>query len=206
MGIKGWLVTGIAAIIVILGSVVGIQSCRIDNLQEELSYSKANEKALFAEKDSLKLNNRTLCLTVDQLNYINDSIIRKMNDVRSELKIKDKEIQELQYQLSEASKTDTLYLKDTIFRDKDFSLDTVKRNSWYSLRLQMKYPSEVIVTPSFKSERYVAMALRKEAVNPPKKCWIGRLFQRKHRIMEVIVEEKNPYIDIKEQRYIKIIE
>ena len=206
MGIKGWLITGTVALVAILGSSIAIQSCRINNLQEELSYSKANEKALFAEKDSLELNNRTLYLTVDQLNYINDSIIKKMNDVRSELKIKDKEIQELQYQLSEASKTDTLYLKDTIFKDRDFNLDTTKRNKWYSLRLQMKYPSEIIITPSFVSERYVAMSLKKETISPPKKCWIARIFQKKHKIMEVIVEEKNPYISIKEQRYVKIIE
>lgn len=206
MSIKSWIAIIAGIILTGLIATVSMQSARIRNLDKELSYSKANEKALFAEKDSLELNNRTLYLTVDQLNYINDSIIRKMNDARAELKIKDKEIQELQYQLSEASKTDTLYLKDTIFRDKDFSLDTTKKDNWYSLRLQMKYPSEIIITPSFKSERYVAMALRKETVNPPKKCWIARVFQKKHKIMEVIVEEKNPYIDIKEQRYIKIID
>lgn len=206
MKIKGWIYIGIVALVVALGVAVALQSSRIGSLKEQLSYSKANEKALFAERDSLELNNRTLYLTVDQLNCVNDSIIRKMNDARAKLKIKDKEIQELQYQLSEASRTDTIHVKDTIFRDKEFSLDTVKRDSWYSLRLQMKYPSEIVVTPSFKSERYVAMALRKETVNPPKKCWIGRLFQRKQRIMEVIVEEKSPYIDIKEQRYVKIID
>lgn len=206
MSIKSWIAIIAGIILTGLIATVSMQSARIRNLDKELSYSKANEKALFAEKDSLELNNRTLYLTVDQLNYINDSIIRKMNDARAELKIKDKEIQELQYQLSEASKTDTLYLKDTIFRDKDFSLDTIKKDGWYSLRLQLKYPSEIIVTPSFKSERYVAMALRKETVNPPKKCWIARVFQKKQKIIEVIVKEKNPYIDIKEQRYIKIID
>ena len=206
MKLRSWIYIIAGILFVGLVATVSIQSSKIESLNTELSYSKANEKALFAEKDSLELNNRTLYLTVDQLKYINDSIIEKMDGVRAELKIKDKEIKELQYQLSEASKTDTLYLKDTIFRDRSFSLDTVKKNEWYSLRLQMKYPSEIVVIPSFKSERYVAMALKKETVNPPKKCWIGRLFQRKQKIMEVIVEEKNPYIKIKEQRYIKIIE
>lgn len=203
---KKWIFIGTVLVIICLALSVIVQRMEIDNLKEDLYYSKANEKALFAERDSLELNTRELSLTIDELNYIRDSIIVKMNEARKEIGIKDREIKELQYQLSEASKSDTLYIKDTIFRDRDFSLDTIKKDNWYSLRLQMKYPSEIIVTPSFKSERYVAMALKKETVNPPKKCWIGRLFQRKQKIMEVIVEEKNPYIDIKEQRYIKIIE
>lgn len=206
MKIRSWIYLGIAIIVIGLAGTVSLQSLRIRNLKEDLSYSIANEKALFAEKDSLELNNRTLLLTVDQLNYVNDSIVQKMNEARERLKIKDREIQELQYQLSEASRTDTLHLRDTIFKDRDFSLDTTKRDRWYSLRLQMNYPSEIIVTPSFTSERYVAMSLKKETVNPPKKCWIARLFQRKHKVMVVDVEEKNPYIKIKEQRYIKIIE
>lgn len=137
---------------------------------------------------------------------MNDSILQKMNDVREKLKIKDKEIKELQYQLSEASKTDTLHIKDTIFKDRDFNLDTIKHDKWYSLRLQMSYPSEIIITPSFTSERYVAMYLKKETINPPKKCWIARIFQKKQKIMVVDIEEKNPYIKIKEQRYIKVVE
>lgn len=189
-----------------LSVTIAVQSSRIDNLREDLSYSKANEKALFSERDSLELNTRTLYLTIDQLNYMNDSILQKMNDVREKLKIKDKEIKELQYQLSEASRTDTLHIKDTIFKDRDFNLDTIKHDKWYSLRLQMSYPSEIIITPSFTSERYVAMYLRKETINPPKKCWIAKIFQKKQKIMVVDIEEKNPYIKIKEQRYIKVVE
>ena len=203
---KKWFYIIIGIVLLSLSVTIAVQSSRIDNLREDLSYSKANEKALFSERDSLELNTRTLYLTIDQLNYMNDSILQKMNDVREKLKIKDKEIKELQYQLSEASKTDTLHIKDTIFKDRDFNLDTIKHDKWYSLRLQMSYPSEIIITPSFTSERYVAMYLKKETINPPKKCWIARIFQKKQKIMVVDIEEKNPYIKIKEQRYIKVVE
>lgn len=203
---KKWFYIIIGIVLLSLSVTIAVQSSRIDNLREDLSYSKANEKALFSERDSLELNTRTLYLTIDQLNYMNDSILQKMNDVREKLKIKDKEIKELQYQLSEASKTDTLHIKDTIFKDRDFNLDTIKHDKWYSLRLQMSYPSEIIITPSFTSERYVAMYLKKETINPPKKCWIAKIFQKKQKIMVVDIEEKNPYIKIKEQRYIKVVE
>lgn len=49
----------------------------------------SNQKAFIAENSSLKEENRAFKFTVEQLNYYNDSILQKMNDVRKELKIKD---------------------------------------------------------------------------------------------------------------------
>lgn len=206
MGIKSWI-TAIAGVI-LLGLVVtiGIQHSRIDRLETDLSYSRANEKALFAERDSLEDNSRTLYLTVEQLNQINDSIIQKMNGMRRNLGIKDKEIQQLQYQLSEASKKDTIVFRDTLFRDPELQIDTTMGDKWYSIRLGLEYPSTIAVTPSFTSERYVNMYLKKETVNPPKKCWIGRVLQRKHKVMVVETWEKNPYIKVKEERFVKIVD
>lgn len=206
MNTKSWIYLIITSILIGLVSTVSMQSSRIRNLKEELSYSIANEKALFAEMDSLNEQGRVLQLTVEQLNYVNDSIIVKMNDVRRELGVKDRNIRELEYQLSEARKTDTLVLRDTIFRDPEFKVDTTLGDRWYSFHLKLEYPSTVIASPKFVSERYVVQSLRRETVSPPKKCWLGRLFQRKHIVMETVVEEKNPYMDIKRQKYIKIVE
>lgn len=59
------------------------------SLKEKLSISVSNEKAFIAENSSLKEENRTFKFTIEQLNYYNDSILQRMNDVRKELKIKD---------------------------------------------------------------------------------------------------------------------
>lgn len=206
MGIRGWLSIGVGIIVIGLIVTVSIQSVRIRNLDKELSYSRANEKALYAERDSLEDNSRTLYLTVEQLNQVNDSIIQKMNGMRRELGIKDKEIQQLQYQLSEASKKDTIVFRDTLFRDPELQIDTTMGDKWYNIRLGLEYPSTIAVAPSFTSERYVNMYLKKETVNPPKKCWIGRVFQRKHKIMVVETWENNPYIKVREERFVKIVD
>lgn len=206
MGIKGWLYISAALLLAGLVATMSIQASRIANLETDLSYSRANEKALFAERDSLEDNSRTLYLTVEQLNQINDSIIQKMNGMRRNLGIKDKEIQQLQYQLSEASKKDTIVFRDTLFRDPELQIDTTMGDKWYNIRLGLKYPSTIAVTPSFTSERFVNMYLKKETINPPKKCWIGRVFQRKHKIMVVEVWENNPYIKVKEERFVKIVD
>ena len=62
---------------------------RNQDLKEEISASMSNQKAFIAENSSLKEENRVFKFTVEQLNYYNDSILQKMNEVRKELKIKD---------------------------------------------------------------------------------------------------------------------
>ena len=122
------------------------------------------------------------------------------------IRVKDKYIQGLEYQLSEASKTDTIIFRDTLFRESNFQLDTTMRDKWYSLNLQLKYPSTIIASPKFISERYVVQSFRKEPIKIAKKCWIGRIFQRKHIVLETEVVEKSPYIINKKEKYIKIID
>lgn len=48
-----------------------------------------NQKEFITGNTSLKEENRAFRFTVEQLNYYNDSILQKMNEVRKELKIKD---------------------------------------------------------------------------------------------------------------------
>lgn len=206
MKLNSLLYISIVSIIVGLIFTISTQSSNIRNLKKELAISTANEKALFEDNSSLQNKKRTLQLTVDQLNHLNDSIIMKMNETRKELKVKDKYIQSLEYQLSEASKTDTIVFRDTLFRESNFQLDTTMRDKWYSLNLQLKYPSTIIASPKFISERYVVQSFRKEPIKIAKKCWIWRVFQRKHIVLETEVVEKSPYIINKKEKYIKIID
>lgn len=175
------------------------------SLKEELSISKANEKAFIVENNGLKDQNRAFQFTVEQLEYFNDSLITKMNEVRKELKIKDRDLKQMQYLLSEAQKKDTIVFRDTIFRDPLVRVDTLLGDKWYQLKLGLRYPSTIITEPKFVSEKYIIVDYRKETVDPPKKCFIARWFQKKHKVVEVEVVEKNPYIENKQQRFIEIV-
>jgi len=175
------------------------------SLKEELSISISNEKAFIAENSSLKEENRVFKFTVEQLNYYNDSILQKMNDVRKELKIKDDNLKQMQYLLSEATKKDTIVFRDTLFREPTLDIDTLVGDKWYQMRLGLKYPSTITTDPKFVSEKYIMVDYKKETINPPKKCWLLRLFQKKHKVVEVNVVEKNPYIENKQQRFIEIV-
>ena len=195
--------------IVILVSLLAISTYTLytnnQKLKEEISISMSNQKAFIAENSSLKEENRVFKFTIEQLNHYNDSIIQKMNEVRKELKIKDRDLKQMQYLLSEAQKKDTIVLRDTLFREPTLKIDTLLGDRWYQMKLELRYPSTIITEPKFVSEKYVIVDYKEETINPPKKCAIARWFQKKHKVIEVEVVEKNPYIENKQQRFIEIV-
>lgn len=203
--IKKYVRIGIAVLIGGLFLSTYILYNKNQNLREELSVSVSNEKAFIAENSSLKESNRVFKFTIDQLEYYNDSLLSKMNEVRKELKIKDSDLKQMQYLLSEAEKRDTVIFRDTLFRDPLIKVDTLLGDKWYQMKLGLRYPSTIITEPKFTSEKYIMVDYRKETINPPKKCFLARWFQKKHKVVEVEVVEKNPYIENKQQRFIEIV-
>lgn len=196
--------------IVILISLLAVSTHTLYNrnqdLKEEISVSISNQKAFIAENSSLKEENRVFKFTIEQLNCYNDSILQKINDVRKELRIKDENLKQMQYLLSEATKKDTIVFRDTLFREPALNIDTLVGDKWYQMRLGLKYPGTITTDPKFVSEKYIITSLKKETINPPKKCWLLRLFQKKHKVVEVNVVERSPYIENKQQRFIEIVE
>lgn len=175
------------------------------NLRKELSVSISNEKAFIAENSILKNENLLFQFNIEQLNYYNDSLLERMNAVRKELEIKDRDLKQMQYLLSEATKKDTVVFKDTLFIEPSLDIDTLIGDKWFQVELGLKYPNIITISPTAISEKYIVVSTRKETINPPKKCWLSRLFQKKHKVVEVDVIEKSPYIENKQQRFIEII-
>ena len=174
-------------------------------LKENLSVATANVKAYASANSSLKNDNRVFQLTVDQLGYYNDSILEKLNTLRKELGIKDKELKSLQYMSSVITKTDTFKFRDTLFIDKALHIDTIIGDKWYNVSLRLKYPNMVITSPEFRSEKYAIISYKKETINPPKKCKLLRFFQKKHKVITAEVIEKNPYIEDKQVKFVEIL-
>ena len=205
MSIKTCIRVFILIVFIVFISDMFASSKKIRALESKLEISTTNESVLLNQFDSLNSYNKELQLNIEQLKYSNNITLDKLNKVRKELNIKDKELQKLQYQLSISNKTDTVVYRDTIFKE-DIKLDTLIKDDWYSLNLDLEYPSTIIVNPKFKSEKYVVTSLKKEIKGTPKKCWLGRIFQKKHNVVRVEVVEKSPYIETKEQVFINIIE
>ena len=204
--VKKYIRIGVIVLTSLLAVSTYILYNRNQDLKDEISVSMSNQKAFIAENSSLKEENRVFKFTIEQLNYYNDSILQKMNNIRKELKIKDKNLKQLQYLLSVSTKKDTVLFTDTIFRDKSLALDTIIGDKWYNIRLGLKYPNLITTNPTFVSEKYIIVNKKKETINPPKKFFLFRWFQRKHWVMEVHIKEKNPYIKEINNKFVEIIE
>lgn len=199
------LVRILFVVVVFLIIAVSVLISRNNRLNVLYNISASNEKAFMAENDTLKNRNRVFQFTIEQLEYTKDSLIVRMDSMRKVLSIKDKNLKQMQFLLSESRKRDTIVFRDTLFIDPNLDIDTVLGDKWYSLYVRLTFPARIIAEPVFTSERYIFTSYRKETVKPPKKCFIGRLFQRKHEIMEVEVIDNNPYIKNKKQKFIEIL-
>ena len=202
--IKMIIISVVIVVIIGLVTTVAILGKKLSNLEKDYSYASANEKALLLKNDSNKNEIRGLQLTIEQLDYFNDSILDKLKETQAKLKIKDKNLKELQYLKTITAKTDTVILTDTIFVE-GACVDTVVGDEWVKTNLEMCYPNQIVLTPEVKSEKIIIAHLKRETVNPPKKCWLARLFQKKHKVIVVEIEEKNPYMTTKEYRHVEII-
>lgn len=201
---KKYLYIMLASVVLLMVGLLGYQNHEVKKYKSLYDKELQNVEAYRASNSGLEGEIREYKMTMDDLRASKDSIDRKLAKVVDELKIKDKRIEYLQYQTSQASKTDTVKMSDTIFVN-DLRVDTLMGDQWYKLRLQLNYPSMIIVTPTFNSEKYVVIDTKKEYNGTPSKIFFIRWFQKKHTVVEVNVEERSPYIINKENKFIKIV-
>lgn len=195
----------LASIIIIAGISIYWLCSRYQKLNKEYSTSIENIKAYDAELSGLTNDTKVYKLTIEQLNYFNDSIIKKMKVVQKELGIKDKRLQQLQYEVSHAQRTDTIILPDTLFVNPQLRLDTIVGDKWFKTNLHLEFPSTIALKPEIELERYTFINGKRETVNPPKKFFLFRWFQKKMTVIIVTVKENNPYVKNKESKYVQII-
>ena len=202
---RKYIIAFIVLIIVFLSFSVRYLQLKNDLLKEENSILINNQKAYVKENSILKKDAILFKFTVEQLNYYNDSILSEMKKVQKDLKIKDDQLKAIYYLNSQASKKDTVIFRDTLFRDPYLRIDTIIGDMWYSENLSLRYPDTIITNPKFISDKYIILNTDKQTIDPPKKFFIARWFQKKQTIIEVNIVEKNPYIKTKEQKFIEII-
>lgn len=175
------------------------------SLDKHWKTAMANVKAYSDLLSQANSKSTAYQLTIDQLKYYQDSIMKELDNTRKQLKVKDKDLQAVQYITSTFTRVDTINIGDTIFKEPSFAMDTLIGDKWYNVDLGLKYPSTISIKPTFKSEKHIVVSSKKETVNPPKKFFLLRWFQKKHRVLKVDVIEKNPYVEDEMSRFIEII-
>lgn len=201
-----YIYLGISILMVVLFvSIYALFStkCSADKKWKEAVENAKAYSELFSNSED---KNRAFKLTIDQLKNSNDSIVKELNEARKELKVKDSKLKSLQYVSSNFSKVDTITLKgDTIFKDSHVNIDTLLFDDWYSVKVGLKYPSTVSIEPKFISIKYIVVSAKKETVNPPKRFFLFRWFQKKQIRLNVDVVEKNPYVQNQDNRFVEIV-
>ncbi len=190
---------------IIITIIVGILLNQRSKTEKKWKEAVENTKAYSELYSNSEHENRAFKLTIDQLKNSNDSIFQKLNEARKDLKVKDSKLKSLQYVSSSFYKVDTITMRDTIFKDSYVNIDTLLSDEWYSVKVGLKYPSTVTVEPSFKSIKYIVVSAKKETVNPPKRFFLFRWFQKKQIRLNVDVVEKNPYVQSQDNRFVEIV-
>ncbi len=203
---KNYLYIYIALLVITSGIIIGVLLNQRSKTEKKWKNAVENAKAYSELFSNSENKNRAFKLTIDQLKNSNDSIFKELNKARKELKVKDSKLKSLQYVSSSFSKVDTITLKgDTIFKDSYIDIDTLLSDEWYSVKVGLKYPSTVTVEPTFKSIKYIVVSAKKETVNPPKRFFLFRWFQKKQIRLNVDVVEKNPYVQNQDNRFVEIV-
>lgn len=199
--IKLYIKWVIVVIILVLLTVCVIQCKTNTGLRHDYDVASANTKALLNNKDNEIV---ALQLSMDVLQHTNDSTIQNLLHQQKELNIKNKELQTMISMSSQFQVHDTLRLYDTIFKDPEFHIDTCMIDEWHSICIDMRYPNQICADATVISKKEVYVTSKKETIEPPKRFFLCRWFQRKHRVTRVIINEENPYIESQENIYINV--
>ena len=191
-----WIFIGVLII-----SVIGMAK-HISNLNKEIGVYDNNFKSLNLELNEYEKHAIAYKFSVEQLNYINDSIITELNNTRKQLNIKDKELKQLQSIKTEVHIRDSVFIRDTIFKESFIRLDTILGDEWYKTKLTLEYPNKIGLDMTYKSDISVVASTQKEIIGTPKKCFIGRWFQKKQKVIRVDVMDNNPYSEIKSKKFV----
>ena len=190
------LILVLIAIVFLMGGALWFMGARLSSLNDEIDRKTQNIKAL-------EDNNVEMVYKMSELKASKDSLNKELMKTIEDLNIKPKKVTEVVYLEKEVFKTDTLKLNDTIFV-KGLDIDTTIVDEWSKVNIKMKYPDILSTTFTTTSDNTIVFYKKRETVNPPRKFFLFRWFQKKHTIIEAEVVEKNPYIKTTNQRFITI--
>ena len=149
-------------------------------------------------------NERTVFrMRISDLEVTGDSLICVLDSMRRQIGIRDKRLREMHHRVTYVERTDTIYLSDSIFISR---LDTTITDGWVSTHLKIDVPNKITHSVSVRNQTDLFVTTKRETVNPPRKFFLFRLFQRKHTVVTVVAKEGNPWCQTTESRHVEIVD
>lgn len=149
-------------------------------------------------------NERTVFrMRISDLEVTGDSLICVLDSMRRQIGIRDKRLREMHHRVTYVERTDTIYLSDSIFIS---GLDTTITDGWVSTHLKIEVPNKITHSVSVRNQTDLFVTTKRETVNPPRKFFLFRLFQKKHLVVTVVAKEGNPWCQTAESRHVEIVD
>lgn len=202
--IVNWLTNNIrvvtVSIISLLVVAIFVQNNQLDKKDNEIDRLLNNVLVYQQLANSEEQNNRVLQLTVNELNNSRDSLIQQINDVKKELKVKDKNLKQTQ--------VINTVIRDTITKviTKDLNFDEeLKLNPLTAIRVT-RVDSILTAKLNILNQQILFVEEKKIWKNKYKNGWV-RFWHfdfKRIRIKQYQIENSNPLIKVTDTRIIEV--
>lgn len=190
----------VISIICLLTAAIFVLGSQLKNKNEEINRLSNNIQAYEQIVSNKEENNRVLQLTINELNNSKDSLIQQVNEVKKELKVKDKNLKQVQ--------VINTVIKDTITkvitRDRDFS-ETLKLNPLTTIKVNR---TDSILTAKIDIQnQQILFVEEKKVYKRAYKNWLIRFFHfdfKRIRIRQYQIENSNPLIKVTDTRIVEL--
>ena len=196
------LITLFALIILLCAALFYfVSKCdRVANERDQYASLSKSYSRVIMDSD----NERTVFrMRISDLEVTGDSLICVLDSMRRQIGIRDKRLREMHHRVTYVERTDTIYLSDSIFIS---GLDTTITDGWVSTHLKIEVPNKITHSVSVRNQTDLFVTTKRETVNPPRKFFLFRLFQRKHLVVTVVAKEGNPWCQTAESRHVEIVD
>lgn len=173
---------------------------RVANERDQYASMAKSYSRVIMDSDSERTVFR---MRISDLEVTGDSLICVLDSMRRQIGIRDKRLREMHHRVTYVERTDTIYLSDSIFIS---GLDTTINDGWVSTHLKIDVPNKITHSVSVRNQTDLFVTTKRETVNPPRKFFLFRLFQRKHTVVTVVAKEGNPWCQTAESRHVEIVD
>lgn len=188
------------SIIGLLVVTIFVQNNQLSKKNNEIDRLLNNVQAYEQLANNKEQNNRVLQLTINELNNSKDSLIQQVNEVKKELKVKDKNLTQTQ--------VINTVIKDTITtvitKDRDFE-EELKLNPLTTIKVT-RTDSILTAKIDIQNQQILFVEEKKVWKNKYKNGWV-RFWHfdfKKIRIRQYQIENSNPLIKVTDTRIIEV--
>ncbi len=183
----------------VTSAIITRQNNKIDQMNADIDRLNNNIEYYQEQNDSIENNNKLLVLTINDLQFSKDSVIRQLYDTKKKLKIKDKQLKAAYNQKQEIKVDTTIVVKEPEF-DK-----IIKPNALTSVRI-IKKDSTLQTIIDIQNTQCLYLSCNR-IYKRKYKNWFNRLlhfdFKKKNDYRYQIVNS-NKLINITDTRLVKV--